>query len=55
MCLGVDGVALQEMAGYMEKTSSGPCRTDQKTPRSVSWCRTLKCAKGEAIFVEEGH
>ena len=27
----------------------------QKTPRRVSWCCTLKCAKGEVTSVEEGH
>ena len=26
-----------------------------KTPRSVSWFRTLKCAQGDVTSVEEGH
>ena len=35
--------------------SSYPCRVEQKEQRSVSWCRTLMCAKSEVTSVEEGH
>ena len=34
--------------------SSGPCRVEQKAPRSVSWRCTLKCAERAKSLPEEG-
>ena len=39
----------KEIITSMAETMPCSCRVEQKAPRSVSWCCTLKCAGDDAV------